>query len=120
MLVVVVLVLAMAMLAVYVVDVLRVDKRLMPTGWSVDVHMPSVRFVDLVRTVGAVLDEPAGTVMEMPVVEEVPVILVADFGMATKLVVEVRVIGGAIRSCCHGLIICLPAWRSQHGMRVAA
>src|ERR1035437_10343815 len=110
----------MTQFAVYVVDVHRMGKRLMPTGLSVHVHMPDVRFVVLVRTVGAVLDESAGTVMEMPVVEEVPVILVADFGMATELVVEVRVIGGAIRSCCHDLIICLPAWRSQHGMRVAA
>jgi hypothetical protein len=107
-LVVVVLVLAVAVPAVHIVDVLIVSHGRVAATGTVNMHMPNVGLVDVVGAIGAVLDRPAGT-MEMSILEEVPVVLVADQGVAAALIVDVGALRGTARFFCHDLIICLPA-----------
>jgi hypothetical protein len=111
-LVVVVLVWVVTMQAVDVVDVIAVDHRLVPAAGSVDVHVAGVRLVDVFRAAGADLDAVTDPVVEVTVVEEVQVLAVTDDGVATQLVMDVRVLGGGVRSCrhapiSHAPIICL-------------
>ncbi|HEX7592095.1 MAG TPA: hypothetical protein VF375_09090 [Candidatus Limnocylindrales bacterium] len=119
-LVVVVFVLAVAMLAVNVVDVPGVVHGRVPATRSVDVHVAGVRLVDVVRTVVAVLDGIAGPMVEMPVVEEVLVLTVADDGVAAQLVVDVRMLGRGIGSRGHEPMIGLPARESRGFLSIAA
>lgn len=120
MLVVVVFVLAVTMLAVYVVDVPGVVHGRMPATRSVDVHVAGVRLMDVVRTVVAVLDGIADRMVKMPVVEEVPVLTVADDGVAAQLVVDVRMLGRGIGSRGHESMIGLPARESRGFLSIAA
>jgi hypothetical protein len=106
-LVVVVIVLVVAVFAVDVVEVLRVRNRRVAATGPVDVHVARVEFMDLVRAIRAVLDQGAGPMMEMPVVQKVAVVSVTDDRMAAGFVVIVRVIGLAARARCHGHMICL-------------
>lgn len=104
-------VLVVAVLAVDVVQVLGVDNRRVPAIWAVDVHVPRMRFVDLVRAIGAILDQAAGLVVEVAVVQEVAVVSVTDDRVAAGFVVNVRVIGLAARARCHDHILGLPSNR---------
>jgi hypothetical protein len=107
-LVVVVLVLAMAVPAVHIIDVLIVSHGRVAATGSVNMHMPDVGLVDVIGAIGAVPEKPAGT-MEMAILEEVPVVLVADQGVAAALIVDVGALRGIARLFCHDLIIGLPA-----------
>jgi hypothetical protein len=122
--VVVVFVLPVAMLAVNVVDVPGVAHGRVPATRPVDVHVAGVRLVDVVRTVVAVLDGIADRMVEMPVVEEVLVLTVADDGVAAQLVVDVwmlgRGIGRGIGSRGHEPMIGLPARESRGFLSIAA
>ena len=122
MLVVVMVVLVVAMLAVDVVQMTGMDHGRVPAIGAVDVHVPCMRFVDLIRAIRAVLDQTALAMVQMPVVEEVAVIAVADHRVAAGLVVNVRVIGLAPRARCHDHIIGLSQSRVRPGrpMAVAA
>ena len=120
MFVVVVFVLAVAMLAVDVVDVPGVAHGRMPATRSVDVHVAGVRLVDIVRTVVAVLDGIADRMVKMPVVEEVLVLTVADDGVAAQLVVDVRVFGCGVGSRAHEPMIGLSERESRGCLGFAA
>lgn len=124
MLVVVLFVLAVAMLAVDIVDVPGVVHGRVPATRSVDVHVAGVRLVDVVRTVVAVLDGIAGLMVEMPVVEEVLVLTVADDGVAAQFIMAVRMLGGGIGigigSHGHEPMIGLPARDSRGSLSIAA
>lgn len=106
--------------AVDVVDVLSVDQCLVPAAGSVDVHVAGVRLVDVFRAVGTALDSVTDLVVEMTVVEEVQVRAVTDNGVATQLVMDVRVLGGGVRSCRHAAIICLLGRAAQVGEELVA
>jgi hypothetical protein len=83
-----------AMVAVDVVDVVLVGDRGVPAAILVDVHVAGVREVaprdgeDLVGVVHVILVD----VVDVPVVQEVDVVLVGDRGVPAEPVVDVRVL----------------------------
>jgi hypothetical protein len=110
-------VLEVAVRAVDVVQMLRMDNRGVPATGAVDVHVPRMGLVDLVRAIGAILDQPARPVVEVAVVQEVAVVSVTDDRVAAGFVVNVRVIGLAARARCHDPILGLPSNRLRPGRR---
>ncbi|HEX7492442.1 MAG TPA: hypothetical protein VF337_12145 [Candidatus Limnocylindrales bacterium] len=120
MLVVMLLVLAVAMLAVDVINVPGVDHRRVSATRAVDVHVTGVWLVDVVRTVRAILVGSTGLAVQMPVVEEVLVLTVADNGVATQFIVDVRMLGYGIGSRGHKAMIGLPSRESRDCLGLAA
>jgi hypothetical protein len=109
MLVVVMVVLVVAVVAVDVIDVIRMDHRRMPAVNPVDVHVARMGSMNVVGAIRAILDQTAGSVVEMPVMQVVRVVAMLDNRVTTGFVMNVRMIGRAARAMCHDHMIFLPS-----------